>query len=139
MASVASTTSEVEARGRGGGAAGAGLSPERDGGRQGHQKGEKGGEEAREPEFWQDAQDRVADQGEEHRQRDWQQHRLRRPQGVADGERGQHHKRGGGARARRWGGGGGAVAGKGRFLGVQVGPPRTVSVDRKSTRLNSSH
>src|SRR3546814_3183504 len=33
MASVASTTSEVEARGRGGGAAGAGagLSPERDG------------------------------------------------------------------------------------------------------------
>src|SRR3546814_14570830 len=45
-----------------------------------------------------------------------------------DGERGQHHKRGGGARARRWGGGGGAVAGKGRFLGVQVGPPRTVSV-----------
>src|SRR3546814_15180224 len=65
-----------------------------------------------------------------HRQRDWQQHRLRRPQGVADGERGQHHKRGGGARARRWGGGGGggAVAGKGRFLGVQVGPPRTVSV-----------
>src|SRR3546814_2773641 len=74
------------------------------------------------------AQDRVADQGEEHRQRDWQQHRLRRPQGVADGERGQHHKRGGGARARRWGGGGGggAVAGKGRFLGVQVGPPRTV-------------
>src|SRR3546814_7992514 len=31
MAGVASTTSEVGARGRGGGAAGAGLSPERDG------------------------------------------------------------------------------------------------------------
>src|SRR3546814_5614379 len=60
-----------------------------------------------------------------------------RPQGVADGERGQHHKRGGGARARRWGGGGGAVAGKGRFLGVQVGPPRTVSVRIRSEEHTS--